>query len=116
MFPPMSWPATKIRSLSIAVPLSGVAQRELGGSLLAGSVVIVRRLAGAREFRRDQDVAAPSGLGGPLVDGRIGPFSGVQHHHRRIAAQRMILGRNPHGVLGGLVVVHPRRRGGEASW
>ena len=56
------------------VALAGVAQRQLDGGVLAGGVVIIRRLARHGVFRRDQDIAPASRLGGPLVDRRVGPW------------------------------------------
>ncbi len=84
---------------------AGVAERQLDGGMLGGSVLIIPRLARQHVFRRDQDVPSARGFGGPLLDRRIRAFPGVQHDQRRIVPKRMIFRRQAHGVIGGLVVL-----------
>ena len=104
MLPPVSWPASEDAVAVDRVAFAGVAQGELDGGVLAGRVVVIRRLARRGVLGRNQDVAPARRLGRPLVDRGLGPWPGMQDDDRRIAPQRMIFRRQPDGVLGGLVV------------
>ena len=87
------------------VALAGVAEGQLDGGVLAGRVAIVVGLARQVVLGGDQDVAVPRGLRRPLVDGGGGPGPGMQDDQRRVTAERVILGREPDGVLGRLGVL-----------
>ena len=87
------------------VPLAGVAEGKLDGGVLAGRVAIVGRLAGQAVLGRDHDVAPPGRLGRPDLDGRLRSLAGMEDDDRGIGAERVILRRQAHGVLGGHLVL-----------
>src|SRR4051812_29278047 len=72
------------------VSTPGVAEGELDGRVLARCVAIVGGLTRYVILRRDDDISAVRGLGGPRLDGRFRALAAMQDDDRGIRTERVI--------------------------